>query len=121
MNIVNHIIDTMFNNDRKISYLANKATLGILLGMTKDSVITEFTTATEGGNFTPKYVTNNILTLFPHEHQLNAKDCVLVCIKIIAKYYNRYYSLQYLRNLLGKRKVYFSLFETLTKRISNDR
>ena len=39
--------------------------------------------------------------MFPHEHQLDAKDCGPACIKIIAKYYKRYYSLQYLRDLCG--------------------
>lgn len=38
---------------------------------------------------------------FPHEYQLDAKDCGPACIKIIAKYYGRFYSLQYLRDLCG--------------------
>jgi ATP-binding cassette subfamily B protein len=39
------------------------------------------------------------LKSFPHEYQLDAKDCGPACIKIIAKHYGKYYSLQYLRDL----------------------
>ncbi|UUF12125.1 MULTISPECIES: cysteine peptidase family C39 domain-containing protein [Flavobacterium] len=38
---------------------------------------------------------------FPHEYQLDAKDCGPSCIKIIAKYYGRFYSLPFLRDLCG--------------------
>lgn len=38
---------------------------------------------------------------FPHEYQLDTKDCGPACIKIIAKYYGRFYSLPYLRDLCG--------------------
>ena len=38
---------------------------------------------------------------FPHEYQMDAKDCGPACLKIIAKYYGKYYSLQYLRDLCG--------------------
>lgn len=38
---------------------------------------------------------------FPHEYQLDAKDCGPACIKIVAKYYGRFCSLQYLRDLCG--------------------
>ena len=38
---------------------------------------------------------------FPHEYQLDAKDCGPSCVKIIAKYYGRLYSLPYLRDLCG--------------------
>jgi ATP-binding cassette subfamily B protein len=38
---------------------------------------------------------------FPHEYQLDAKDCGPTCVKIIAKYYGRFYSLPYLRDLCG--------------------
>ena len=41
------------------------------------------------------------LTVFPHEYQMDAKDCGPACLKIIAKYYGKYYSLQYLRDLCG--------------------
>lgn len=39
--------------------------------------------------------------LFPHEYQLDSKDCGPACIKIIAKYYGRFFSLQYLRDVCG--------------------
>ena len=32
---------------------------------------------------------------------MDAKDCGPACIKMIAKYYGKYYSLQYLRDLCG--------------------
>lgn len=38
---------------------------------------------------------------FPHEFQLDAKDCGPTCVKIIAKYYGRFYSLPFLRDLCG--------------------
>lgn len=38
---------------------------------------------------------------FPREYQMDAKDCGPACLKIIAKYYGKYYSLQYLRDLCG--------------------
>ena len=38
---------------------------------------------------------------FPHEYQMDSKDCGPACLKIIAKYYGKYYSLQYLRDLCG--------------------
>ncbi len=38
---------------------------------------------------------------FPHEFQLDAKDCGPACIKIIAKFYGRFYTLHYLRELCG--------------------
>ncbi len=36
---------------------------------------------------------------FPHEFQLDTKDCGPACIKIVAKFYGRFYSLQFLRDL----------------------
>lgn len=41
------------------------------------------------------------LQKFPWEYQMDAKDCGLACLKMIAKYYGKYYSLQYLRDLCG--------------------
>jgi len=38
---------------------------------------------------------------FPFEYQLDAMDCGPACLKIIAKYFGKYYSLQYLRDLCG--------------------
>lgn len=42
-----------------------------------------------------------LINTFPHEFQMDAKDCGPACLKIIAKYYGKYYSLQYLRDLCG--------------------
>ncbi|MDE5612944.1 MAG: peptidase domain-containing ABC transporter [Odoribacter sp.] len=42
-----------------------------------------------------------MLKKFPHEYQMDAKDCGPACLKIIAKYYGKYYSLQYLRDKCG--------------------
>lgn len=38
---------------------------------------------------------------FPFEYQLDSMDCGPACLKIIAKYFGKYYSLQYLRDLCG--------------------
>ena len=37
------------------------------------------------------------MNLFPHYHQLDAMDCGPTCLRMIAKYYGRTYSIQYLR------------------------
>ena len=42
-----------------------------------------------------------MLKKFPHEYQMDAKDCGPACLKIIAKYYGKYYSLQHLRDKCG--------------------
>ena len=42
-----------------------------------------------------------LFNTFPHEYQMDAKDCGPASLKIIAKYYGKYYSLQYLRDLCG--------------------
>jgi len=34
---------------------------------------------------------------FPHSHQLESADCGPSCLRMIAKYYGRSYSIQYLR------------------------
>lgn len=41
------------------------------------------------------------LKRFPFEYQLDAMDCGPAAIKIIAKHFGKYYSLQYLRDLCG--------------------
>lgn len=51
------------------------------------------------------------LKRFPHEYQLDAKDCGPACIKIIAKYYGKYYSLQHLRDLCGITKEGVSMLD----------
>jgi ATP-binding cassette, subfamily B, bacterial len=38
---------------------------------------------------------------FPKEHQLDKMDCGPTCLKIVSKYYGRYYSLALLRDLCG--------------------
>ncbi len=38
---------------------------------------------------------------FPFEYQLDNMDCGPACLKMIAKYFGRYYSLQHLRDLCG--------------------
>jgi ATP-binding cassette subfamily B protein len=38
---------------------------------------------------------------FPFEHQLDMMDCGPACLKMVCKYYGRYYSLQKLRDLCG--------------------
>ena len=38
---------------------------------------------------------------FPYEYQLDGMDCGPACLKVIAKHFGKYYSLQYLRDLCG--------------------
>jgi ATP-binding cassette subfamily B protein len=38
---------------------------------------------------------------FPFEHQLDSRDCGPACLKIIARHFGKYYSLQHLRDLCG--------------------
>jgi len=42
-----------------------------------------------------------LLKTFPTDHQLDLMDCGPSCLKIITKYYGKYYSLQYLRDKCG--------------------
>ena len=42
-----------------------------------------------------------MLRSFPNDRQLDMMDCGPACLKIIAKYYGKYYSLQYLRDKCG--------------------
>lgn len=48
---------------------------------------------------------------FPHEFQLDKKDCGPTCIKIIAKYYGQSVSLQYLKELSSVTMEGISLFD----------
>lgn len=41
------------------------------------------------------------LRSFPVEHQLDTMDCGPACLKLIAKFYGKYYSIQYLRDKCG--------------------
>ena len=49
------------------------------------------------------------LAPFPCDRQLDMMDCGPACLKMIAKYYGKYYSLQYLRHLCGISKEGVSL------------
>jgi ATP-binding cassette subfamily B protein len=51
---------------------------------------------------------------FLHEYQLDSKDCGPTCIKIIAKHYGVFYSLQYLRDICGITREGISLFDLST-------
>src|SRR4051812_22222973 len=44
------------------------------------------------------------LTSFPNERQLDLMDCGPACLKMIAKFYGKFYSLQYLRDKCGTTK-----------------
>ena len=48
---------------------------------------------------------------FPNDRQLDMKDCGPTCLKIVAKHYGRYYSLQYLRDKCGISKEGVSLLD----------
>lgn len=50
-----------------------------------------------------------ILKRFPTEYQMDAKDCGPASLKMIAKYFGRYYSLQFLRDKCGITKEGVSL------------
>ncbi|WP_312365137.1 peptidase domain-containing ABC transporter [Sphingobacterium sp.] len=46
---------------------------------------------------------------FPLDRQLDMMDCGPACLKMVAKYYGKYYSLQYLRDLCGNTREGVSL------------
>ncbi|GLU55563.1 peptidase domain-containing ABC transporter [Dyadobacter frigoris] len=46
---------------------------------------------------------------FPSDMQMDMMDCGPACLKMIAKYYGKYYSLQYLRDLCGNTREGVSL------------
>jgi ATP-binding cassette subfamily B protein len=48
---------------------------------------------------------------FPVEYQMDSQDCGPACLKIIAKYFGKYYSLQYLRDRCGINKEGVSLLD----------
>lgn len=55
------------------------------------------------------------LTLcFPVEYQMDSHDCGPACLKIIAKYYGKYFSLQYLRDQCGITREGVSLLDIST-------
>ncbi|SDK92501.1 ATP-binding cassette, subfamily B [Pedobacter sp. ok626] len=49
------------------------------------------------------------LKSFPLDRQLDMMDCGPACLKMVAKYYGKYYSLQYLRDLCGNTREGVSL------------
>ncbi|MDD4822277.1 MAG: peptidase domain-containing ABC transporter [Bacteroidales bacterium] len=55
-----------------------------------------------------------IIDRFPVEYQMDSQDCGPASLKIIAKYYGRFYSLQYLRDQCGIRKEGVSLLDIST-------
>lgn len=46
---------------------------------------------------------------FPLDRQLDMVDCGPACLKMVSKYYGKYYSLQYLRDLCGNTREGVSL------------
>lgn len=50
-----------------------------------------------------------ILHRFPVDYQMDSQDCGPACLKIIAKHFGRFYSLQYLRDRCGITKQGVSL------------
>lgn len=55
-----------------------------------------------------------IFDRFPEEYQMDSQDCGPAALKIIAKYYGKYYSLQYLRDRCGITKEGVSLLDLST-------
>ena len=51
---------------------------------------------------------------FPIDYQMDSQDCGPSCLKMIAKYYGKYYSLQYLRDKCGITKKGVSLLDLST-------
>lgn len=51
----------------------------------------------------------NLFNRFPIDYQMDSHDCGPSCLKMIAKYYGKYYSLQYLRDKCGITKEGVSL------------
>lgn len=49
------------------------------------------------------------LKSFPLDRQLDMMDCGPACLKMVAKHYGKYYSLQYLRDLCGNTREGVSL------------
>ncbi|WP_316793708.1 peptidase domain-containing ABC transporter [Pedobacter frigoris] len=45
-----------------------------------------------------------VLKTFPNDRQLDMMDCGAACLKMIAKYYGKFYSLQYIRDKCGTTK-----------------
>ena len=61
-----------------------------------------------------------ILKHFPVEYQMDSQDCGPASLKIIAKHFGRYYSLQYLRDRCGITNQGISLLDLSTAEILTD-
>lgn len=48
---------------------------------------------------------------FPHEFQFDLKDCGPACLKMIAKYFGKYYTLQYMRDKCGMTREGVSMLD----------
>ena len=55
-----------------------------------------------------------LLKRFPVEYQMDSQDCGPASLKIIAKYFGKFYSLQYLRDRCGITKEGVSLLDLST-------
>lgn len=51
---------------------------------------------------------------FPTEYQMDSQDCGSASLKMVAKYFGRYYSLQYLRDKCGMTKEGVTLLDLST-------
>lgn len=51
---------------------------------------------------------------FPTEYQMDSQDCGPASLKMVAKYFGRYFSLQYLRDKCGLTKEGVSLLDLST-------
>jgi ATP-binding cassette, subfamily B, bacterial len=49
-------------------------------------------------NLKTKKNLKNVMPKFPHSKQLDSMDCGPTCLRMVAKYYGKSYSLQYLRS-----------------------
>lgn len=55
-----------------------------------------------------------IFKKFPIEYQMDSHDCGPACLKMVAKYFGKYYSLQYLRDKCGLTNQGISLLDLST-------
>ena len=55
-----------------------------------------------------------LLNRFPVEYQMDSQDCGPACLKIIAKHFGKFYSLQSLRDRCGITKEGVSLLDLST-------
>lgn len=60
-----------------------------------------------------KYLYFYYMRAFPNDRQLDKMDCGPACLKMIAKYYGKFYSIQYLRDKCGVTREGSSLFDLI--------